>query len=255
MPKMANVVSESGFRHAVPKGESDRPLFADDDDRLFYLDLLSKAQEQFDFVVIAYCLMNNHVHLLVVGDDFSDAMKYVGESYGIYFKRKAGLSGRTFRRPLWSEPVETEEHLLCTVRYIHANPEVARIADMFDYRWSSVGEYLGRQGVAHPEIILDMIGGVERFVEFSKSGATAVPFAGSKLKSHVTEDEALWVARQVVGERELTSMRGEARDVQCDILVRLRSAGLTLGQCARVTGLSRERAKYLLKDSRQTATP
>lgn len=247
MPRAAVMPSESGFRHAVPKGESDRPLFIDDDDRVRYLELLKRAQEEYDFIVIAYCLMGNHVHLLVEGEDFSAAMKFIDERYGTYFKKKAGLSGRTFRRPLWSEPVETEERLLCTVRYIHANPEVAGIAHALAYRWSSAQEYLGRPGIAHTALVLDMIGGPDRFVEFSAEYVSAQPFPGSKLRAHISEDEILRVARNAIGEEELRTIRGQSTSRQRALLCRLGEVGLTRSQCARVTGLSEGRVRYLLK--------
>ena len=138
MPHTARRKSESGYYHVVSKAIADQIIFESDVDRRYYLKLLEEARADVACEVLAYCLMSNHVHL-VVKDTFgslSAMMKHVDERYGTYVADKTFRSGGIFKKPFWSEPINTDEHLLCAVRYVHANPAAAGICAASAYEWS-----------------------------------------------------------------------------------------------------------------------
>lgn len=240
MPKTARKRSESGYYHVVSKAIADHIVFESDADRRFYIDLLDKAQADTACLLHAYCLMSNHVHL-VVEDRYggiSQFMKFVTERYGTYVADKTGRTGGIFKRPFWSEPIESDEYLLCAVRYVHANPEVAGICPALSYDWSSAKDYLGRKGITYTAFILDMIGGVDGFVRFSQEiPGSAKAFPTSRLKAHLTDDEVMRVAALIVGEEELRTI-GTRSPIQRNAAIRmLKDAGLTVRQIARATGV------------------
>lgn len=242
MPKAARKKGESGFYHVVPKGIADMILFEDDGDRSLYLKWLREAKDEAGIMVHAYCLMSNHVHLVLEDrdDHMAEALKYVHERYGAYYAEQVGRRGGIFRRPFWSEPIESDEHLLCAVRYVHANPTAAGICPAAAYEWSSAKDYLGRSGgVTDSELVLDMCGGRDGFVSFSRaSNMTAWAFPGSRLRSHLTDEEALRMAKEIVGKEKLQGFASLSRDERCDVVVLLTSRGFQTNQIARMVGMS-----------------
>ena len=243
MPHTSRKLSESGYYHVVPKGVNGRLIFENDADRNIYVSLLSEANDEFSILLHAYCLMSNHVHLVLedTKEELADYMKLVHERYGTYFSDKIECVDGVFRKPFWSEPIETDEYLLCAVRYVHANPAAAGICPASAYDWSSAKEYLGRadrKTIAQTEMVLDMCSGVNGFIRFSQpSESTALAFPGSQLRGHLTDDEAARIARAVMGGKcDLASADRNARASAINILTK---RGFGVSQIARITGLGR----------------
>ena len=245
MPHVARRRSGSGYYHVVSKGIADQLLFESDVDRRYYRQLLREAKVEADSNLHAYCLMSNHVHLIIEarGEMLSRFMKLVDERYGRYYADKTGRRGGVFRKPFWSEPIETDEYLLCAVRYVHANPATAGICAASAYDWSSAKDYLGRTGescVADTAMVLDMCDGVDGFIRFSRENPMpGIPFAGSRLSGHLSDDEALRVAKAVVGEEEIAHAVTYDRSRKIMLVHKLKDAGLIGKQIIRVTGLGR----------------
>ena len=157
MPRVARARSESGFYHVVAKGNGGQDLFEDASDYRAFLELVAAAAEKCDVLVHAYCLMSNHVHLLLEdqGGRLSEFMKSLVTGYAMRFNAKASHIGHVFQQRFKSQPVEDEAHLLQAVRYIHNNPAKAGMCPADEYPWSSYHEYAsgiqgasGVQGVA-----------------------------------------------------------------------------------------------------------
>lgn len=238
--RQARKLSESGFYHVVSKGEADQALFYSDDDRRRYVLDLGGVCEEYGLLLRSYCLMSNHVHLLVEDVDtaLSAAMKELNERYAMYFKRLTGRTGHVFKNRFWSEPVEDEAYLLCAMRYIHANPAVAGICKAAAYPWSSARDYLGREGIANTELLLDMLGGRDGFIQFSRNEPLpAVAFEGSRLSAHLTDDELRRVAQEVVGDCD--SLQSLGRDEQITALKRLLKCGFSRMEVVRATDLTK----------------
>lgn len=240
MPHTARRKSESGYYHVVPKAIADQIIFENDADRRYYLELLDTATTEMYCTLHAYCLMSNHVHL-VIEDDFNSLaslMKYVDERYGMYFADKTGRNGGILKKPFWSEPITTDAYLLCAVRYVHANPTVAGICSPFSYEWSSAKDYLGRSGITDTSKILSMCGDTNEFIRFSNQmPVSAQAFPGSKLKGHIDDEEALRIARLTLGTEELRNIGSLPVNDRNDLIRQLKQTGLTLRQIVRTTGL------------------
>ena len=242
---------ESGFHHIVTKGDGSQVIFESDRDRERYLKELVQALRDHDVRLHAYCLMSNHVHLLAEDrkDNLSAFMKQLNERYAMYYRRTTGRVGHVFQRPFWSEPVETDERFLCTVRYIHANPQVAGICPFDRYRWSSYRAHLGEPSFVEVEFTADMIGGIEQFEVFSASGPkTTKPFPESRLHGHLSYDELLRVAKATVGEDVLNSLREMDPSERVAPIRALKGAGLSGREIARFTGLGRRSVQAALSD-------
>lgn len=94
-----------------------------------------------------WCLMGNHVHLLLKESDepIGDVMKRISSSYVYYYNHKYDRVGHLFQERFKSQPVEDWTYFLTLLRYIHQNPLKPHLVDdLKDYRWSSWHEFLGQ---------------------------------------------------------------------------------------------------------------
>lgn len=235
-------ISDSGFYHVVTKGEADQILFFSDFDRQDYVNLLEEVTTENDLRVHAYCIMSNHVHLLLEDRKrhLSDGMKSINERFAQRFKRRTGNTGHVFKNRFWSEPIEDDAYLLCAMRYIHANPVAAGICKASAYPWSSARDYLGRAGITYTELILNMVGGRKGFIAFSKrEPPTALPFPGSTFKNHLSDDELLRIAHDAVGEQAIRNARSLLGKKRAALVGTLKACGFSMRQVSRLTGLSK----------------
>lgn len=231
--------SGSSYYHVTARGNGRQLLFENDQDREKFLDLIREARDEHDMRIIAWCLMDNHVHLLVQAtlDDLSKAMKSVCALYAQYFNWRTGHVGHVFQGRFHSEPIENESHLLEAVRYIHANPEDMQQGLSRTYEWSSYQEYLGNsRGVACTSLILGMLGGVKQFEEFHAGKLPVVP---SYVQRRLTSEEALLVADEVLGVGVAASLKSYPKSQRDKAICTLRNNGLSIRQIERITGIGR----------------
>ena len=145
MPRQARILSESGIYHVITRGNERKNLFLDEEDKQKFIETLSIKKEETGFLIYAYCLMDNHVHLLVREglEGLATIMKRINASYAYYFNQKNHRVGHLFQDRFKSEPINDERYLLAAVRYIHNNPVKAGIVEKpGQYKWSSYNTYL-----------------------------------------------------------------------------------------------------------------
>lgn len=239
MPHAARKKSASGYYHVVPKGIHDQIIFENDTDRRIYLELMRQAKRETGLRIHAYALMSNHVHFVLEDehDMLSAFMKMIDERYGKHVAEETGRKGGILVRPFWSEPIETENYLLCAVRYVHANPAVAGICPASAYEWSSAKDYLGRSGITDTDTVLDLLGGREGFISWSQAcNMTTYAFPGSRLKGHLKDDELVSIAKMLLGNCNISSRGIEERNEAIRLLI---YRGFSNRQISRVCGVGR----------------
>ena len=124
VPRMARVKSNTGVYHLIWRGANRQEIFHDEEDWRMFLNNLKKYKVKLNFSMYAWCLMGNHLHLLMKeGDEnISNTMKRIGVSYARYYNRKYRTTGHLFQDRFRSENVEERAYFLTVVRYIHQNP-------------------------------------------------------------------------------------------------------------------------------------
>lgn len=141
MPRQARQRSDTGIYHVIQRGIDRMAIFYDDDDRQMYLNFL-KLHISGHFKIYCYCLMGNHVHLLVKSDTLSAEMHHFASLYAIRFNHKYDRYGYLFQNRFKSEAIENETYFLQCFRYILRNPVKAAICSKpSDYPWSSYRFY------------------------------------------------------------------------------------------------------------------
>ncbi|MDD3270691.1 MAG: transposase [Syntrophomonadaceae bacterium] len=145
MPRHQRILSENGTYHVMMRGNERKNLFHDQEDKQRFIETLFAKREEAGFLVYAYCLMDNHVHLLVreASEELATMMKRINGSYAYYFNQKYHRVGHLFQDRFKSEPIGDDRHLLAVIRYIHNNPVKAGLVEKPEqYRWSSYTSYL-----------------------------------------------------------------------------------------------------------------
>ncbi|SDD78590.1 hypothetical protein SPACI_042220 [Sporomusa acidovorans DSM 3132] len=112
------------------RGNERRDIFLDDEDKLTFIDFLYSKKSDEGCLLYAYCLMDNHVHLVIKegGSGIAKLMKRIGTSYVKYFNQKYQRVGHLFQDRYKSENIENNTYFLTVIRYVHQNPEKAGIA-------------------------------------------------------------------------------------------------------------------------------
>ena len=172
MPRQSRRKSEFGYMHVIARGVARQTIFEDVSDYKYYLIKLKNYCMETDVKVCAYCLMNNHVHLLLHGDStsISQLMKKLGISYSYYFNKKYNRVGHLFQDRFKSEPVEDNVYLLTVFRYILQNPQKAGICDTTKYRWSSYMFYDSKSDYMDLTLIKALLGSRSVYENFVKAG-------------------------------------------------------------------------------------
>jgi putative transposase len=140
MARPLRIEYPGAFYHITSRGNAKMPIFDDDGDRECFIDILDDAVKRFNWLVHAYCLMDNHYHLLVEAVDgiLSKGMRHLNGVYTQGFNRRHDRVGHTFQGRFQSILVNRESHLLELCRYVVLNPVRAGIVKQVgQYRWSS----------------------------------------------------------------------------------------------------------------------
>jgi len=163
MPRQARYKGEFTTYHIIQRGNEGKSVFASDDDRLRFLDTLARMKEKYNFLVYAYCLMDNHLHLVIDdnGNDISKLIKSLNVSYVYYFNQKYNRCGHLFQDRFRSEIIYDDKYLLQVSKYIHNNPVKAGLVKTAgEYSWSSYNVYTGRYNDTRELLATDKILGI-----------------------------------------------------------------------------------------------
>lgn len=239
MSRGARVYSSSGYYHIVSRGIGKQILFEDGEDYERFLETLRRYKDEENFEILAYCMMENHIHLLLHADSGLDRiMKRIAVSYAYYFNTKYERTGHLFQDRYKSEPVDDDRYLLAVVRYIHNNPPKAGICSREKYPWSSWHEYMGKTDLISKEPVLGLVGGAEEFASFSASNE-AVECLEISEKKHLSDSEAKAIIHNVLHLESGTQLQTMGRKDRDSALGQLKENGLSIRQIERLTGINR----------------
>ena len=160
MPRTARKRSSTGIYHVMQRGINKQNIFLDYDDYARYLNTFYKYAVECKINILGYCLMKNHVHLLLKENEISLAilMKKIGSSFVYKYNEKYDRVGHLFQDRFKSEVVENDKYLLTVLRYIHNNPVVAGLVENIqDYKWSSYKNYVYNKGFINTSLVLDIL--------------------------------------------------------------------------------------------------
>lgn len=146
MPRKTRIEIEGGLYHVITRGNDRKDIFHSREDHDKFLQLLMSQKHKLPFYLYAYCLMTNHLHLLIERreDDIGRIMQRVLTAYTQYYNRRYKKVGHVLQGRYKSVLCQSEKYLMTLVKYIHLNPVKAKmVANAGEYPFSSHRAYLG----------------------------------------------------------------------------------------------------------------
>lgn len=174
MVRVARKESHTGYYHVMMRGNNRNMIFNNASEKYYFLEQLSLQVEERDVAVIAYCIMDNHVHLLLKSDieSLSEAIKRINIRFARRYNYKYERVGHVFQDRFKSEVIHNDGHLVQVIRYIHNNPVKANmVSKAEEYRWSSYNSYINKEDklieAESKEMVMDIFSGsVEEYRKF-----------------------------------------------------------------------------------------
>ncbi len=195
---------ESNFYHIMIQGDEKKNIFKSDRNKKKMIYLLKHNAFRNDVEIIAYCIMDNHAHILAFCPEMeriSKMMLQSNTSFWLYYTKKRQKVGHVFRERYRCESIFTKSHLVNCIKYIHNNPVKARICiNLSDYYYSSYKNFLKTdkriEGICDltDNDINAIIKGekvITRFIddEYSKSDTNCAFEESQKLFSNILNEE------------------------------------------------------------------
>lgn len=145
MARQARVISKTGYYHIIMRGNNKTLIFEHDSDKAYFMKCLNRVVQEESLHLLAWCLMDNHVHLLVKvePEDLATVFKRINVKYAMWYHLQHSTVGHVFQDRFISEPIESDAYLLMVTRYVHNNPVKAKMVKKANrYSWSSYNNYM-----------------------------------------------------------------------------------------------------------------
>lgn len=252
MPRTARAKSESGIYHIMLRGINRQKIFEEKEDQERFLKTLTRYKEQCGYSVYAYCLMDNHIHLLLKEgtDDLGLVFKRIAGSYVYWYNLKYNRCGHLFQDRFKSEPVDNDEYFLTVIRYIHQNPVKAGLCcSAEEYSFSSMREYLGQPSLTNTEFALSMLD-KEQFLDFHRQESEDQCL---DIEEHfrLADDAAKAIIYQVAACKNSTDFQCLNEPERSKYIRILHAKGLSIRQISRLTGVSKKTVELTLQETRE----
>ena len=266
MPRLSRQHSPTGVYHVMMRGIDRCDIFADDIDRGKFLKILRAvtAPEDRDgnplppyCQIHAYCLMDNHVHLLIAEgtEDIGTVMKRIGVSYVSYYNKRHERLGPLFHDRFRSEPVGDTGYFITLLRYIHQNPvEAEMVASPNQYRWSSWREYTASPPTADQAICSRTLPFTalpwHKLCEMVLNVSEGIVQPHSRLeRGRMTDNDARRTLEQLCG-KDLATLKTMPKEDRKLLIRKAVASGINMRQLARISGLE-YRSIYLVINPKQ----
>lgn len=241
MPRQARKKSESGIYHIMLRGINRQQIFEDAADYLKFLEILKKYKAVSEYSIYAYCLMGNHIHLLLKEgtESLEQVFKRICGKFVYWYNAKYQRSGHLFQDRFKSEPVDTQEYLQMVIRYIHQNPVKGKLCNgIADYAYSSYTEYLSGSDLVDTAYILD-IWPLTEFVALNETDVDANCLdIAENVAIRLTDEQASALIRKIAKCENATQFQSLDTITRDKYLKKLREKGVSIRQLNRLTGIS-----------------
>lgn len=247
MPRVPRKKSKSGIYHIVMRGINRQSIFGDEEDCVKFVQILQKYKEVCGYKLYAYCLMGNHLHLLLMEgkEPLEQVMRRICGSYVFWYNHKYARVGYLFQDRYKSEPVEDDAYLLTVIRYIYQNPVKAGLVTSLEkYKWSNYKEYLDRDKTSDINFVLEMFNtntekAVKSFIEYINKSSDDVCLDIPE-KRKITDEEARTIIKKLCKVNNTTDLQNFDISDRNKYIKELKEGyNISIRQIERLTGISR----------------
>ncbi|MGY0692439.1 transposase [Virgibacillus sp. FSP13] len=244
MSRIPRRKSTNGIYHIMLRGINRQTIFEDDEDKLRLLATIKRFKGMDNFEIFAYCLMDNHIHLLVkeAEESISRTIQRISASYVYWYNNKYERCGHLFQERFKSENVDTIAYFFTVLRYIHQNPVKAGIANnAFACKWTSIHEYFDHVNLVNVDFTFTLLSpnrnsAIQLFTDYMLAtnddecldDHVKVKRSDSEIKRHLAN----------LGIPNNTDLQQMDKQKRNKIISELRELeGVTIRQLARITGI------------------
>ena len=237
MARQLRTYSSTGIYHVMLRGINRQIIFEQPVDYQKFIDLLCLLISPIDELgkpllprcrFYAYCLMPNHVHLIMKeeSESLSAAVKRIAAAYALYYNKKYERYGHLFQDRFKSEPVNDAAYFVTLLRYVHQNPVAGGLCQhVEDYKWSSWGEYTGSINVNSRICSISAVPKTVQVIDFDRR------------KGVLSDNDVEEYLTDVYGLRHPCDLQLYTKERRNDILRAAREYGASIKQLARLTGI------------------
>ena len=241
MPRTVRRKSESGIYHVMLRGINQQVIFEDEEENQKFLEVLNDCKAVSGYKLFAYCLMGNHIHLLikVEQEDLEQIFKRIGGRFVYWYNGKYSRVGHLFQDRYKSEAVETDEYFLAVLRYIHQNPVKAGMSESVDYKWSSYNAYLNPKvgQLTDTAFALEMIG-KDEFIKFNNQVNDDKCLELEDVKFRLTDEHAKKIMVQISKCKNASEFQALELDKRDKFITAFKEKDLSIRQISRLTGVN-----------------
>lgn len=247
MPRKPRTISSTGIYHIILRSINGRIIFEEPSDYQKYLYILSDSKSKYEIDILAYCLMDNHIHLLLraSAEHLSSYFQSTGTRFVRWYNGKYVRYGHLFQERFHSVAVETVAQYLATLAYIHNNPvnaNACRFAS--EYRWSSFNAFYGEKNpLINPQYSYHVAGSKDlllQYFSFNSDSGTKLPIPElhQPVRHYLSDEQALQLFRsltQLASTSDAEKLTKAERNRCIQVLL---AAHLTQRQIARFMSVS-----------------
>lgn len=256
MPRQSRQSSGTGIYHVMLRGINQQNIFEDSEDYWKFLKLLDQMIHPVDELghllpprcgIYAYCLMTNHVHLLIKegSEGLASIIRSIAISYAIHYNKKYLRKGSLFQDRFKSEPVSDMAYFVTLIRYIHQNPIAANmVKHVSDYAWSSWVEYEGLRPCCMPVCsVHQVLNRISRedllaLIDDPLPKTLRILDFDTDISGRVNDEEIRGFLKDACGINSITEIQYLPKDERNDVIRKLRQFGASIRQLSRMTGIS-----------------
>ena len=261
MARPLRIEYDGAVYHVTSRGNERKSIFKDDEDRMFFLDILKKVNDKYNLLCHAYCLMNNHYHLVIETPDgnLSKGMKQINGVYTQTYNKRHNRVGHIFQGRYKAILIQKESHLLEVSRYVVLNPvRATAVKHPEEWKWSSYRGTAGNDN-PHPCLTTDWLLGQfgskkrqseKKYSEFVTAGIDEEKFwKDVRGQSILGEDDFVEkVIRHVEGYKEVKEIPKSQRYIGRPELVELLKVAKVKKDISRKTREAVQRYGYSQKE-------
>lgn len=255
MPRIARESLESGFFHVMVQGINKEKIFNKTEDKKKYIQLIKIFLEKQEIELIAYCVMNNHVHMIIYSEKINELTKFMerlNTTYAVYYNKKENRVGYVFRNRFESKSLYNQDYLTKCIKYVHMNPVKAGIVKKEkDYLYSSYNDYINKNGIVTKELLEKIFNSSYNYLkEFLEIEYTEELFEDFE-KEEISIDEIKERIENFIEKEEITIQ--ELREDKRLIKKFYNSLKIkpSKAELARQIGVTREKLSKILNDYKE----
>lgn len=247
MPRKPRKFSSTGIYHIILRSVNQHIIFEEDADYQKFLYILSDCKSKYDIDIYAYCLMDNHIHLLLYSNPASLSISFqsLGTKFARWYNTKYNRSGHLFQGRFHSSVIKNNSHYLSVLTYIHNNPVKAKICQyQSEYQWSSYNAFYGQKNpLINISFSYDIAGSKDLLLKYfsthlNDDSTEQFNHDHKNIIHFITDEQALHIFKNITKLASTSDVWSLSKKTRNNYILLLKQNKLSQSQIARLMDVS-----------------